>query len=113
MKSLTLLLIILTATANAQDLNSLKGINTTESEIILKEAIKRFVSDQTGKVDTVELKDGQIIYNEEVKTFIYNVNNNTINLPTGLLRLPPESNININSESALFKKVGGDGSGGG
>jgi len=70
------------------------------------------ISTYEGKIDSVELKTGTILYDTEIDSIIYEVNGKKVNLPKAMLKLPQSSSMKLNS-TPLFKKVGGDGSGGG
>ena len=116
----TLLLALSAFTSNAQDYNSIEKVETTEAKVILREEIQKLISTYEGSVDSVELKTGEILYNTEIKSFSYKVNESSYTLPTSLLRLPPSRNITMPSRTTMYaptssamKVVGGDGSGGG
>ena len=123
------LFIALTAfNTNARDYNSVEKIERKDSQIILRKQIQEIVSTHGGSIDLLELKSGEIVYNNELKSFSFTDKDQTITLPMSFLRLPPSSFLKlpvttnsstINSKikmpmtDANMGMVGGDGSGGG
>ena len=105
----------------SQDYNSIQKLNTINKKSISRSQILNIVSDSVGDLDTIELKNGAILYGGEIDSITYEINRHPIELPRKLLRLPPAGTFNLplhypaesNHILNMDRVVGGDGSGGG
>ena len=127
-KVTTLFLALTALSISAQDYNSIAKLEMEDSKIVLRSQIKKIVSTHEGSIDLLELKSGEIVYDNEIRSFSYTKKDQSITLPVSLLRLPPSSflkfqtnthssatstKITMPTTSAKMGMVGGDGSGGG
>jgi hypothetical protein len=113
MKTLTIILmtILILPNADAQNSYSLEKILTHSLSIPLKE-IDVIIKSSTGAIDSIELKDGSIVYDAEINDIIIKLNSTEFKLPVEGFKIPNSSASFIPS-SINIKKIDGDGSGGG
>lgn len=111
-KIFSLLITVLTTNVFAQDYSKVLAIQTIDKEQINRASIFSLAGDRKGRLDLLELKNGSIIYENEIETVTIEFNGEKINLPKSLIKFPASRSMELNA-MPLFRHVGGDGSGGG
>tara|TARA_Y100000389_G_C17248534_1_gene406891 strand:+ start:380 stop:721 length:342 start_codon:yes stop_codon:yes gene_type:complete len=113
MKTLTIILmtILILPNADAQNSYSLEKILTHSLSISLKE-IDVIIKNSTGAIDSIELKDGAIVYDTEINDIIIKLNSTEFKVPVEGFKIP-HSSASFIPNSINIKKIDGDGSGGG
>ena len=99
------------STVYAEKSLSLESINFNTKKI-LAESLRSFHINRKGSLESLELKSGEIIYREEIDQLTVNLENISFNLPAEMIDHIKLDKLALPKE-IHFKKIDGDGSGGG
>ena len=97
--------------AFAENNLSLESFNFNTRKILAK-SLHSFQVDIMGSLESLELKSGEIIYREEIDHITINIENTSFELPPAMIDHIKLDKLILPTEIS-FKKIDGDGSGGG
>ena len=105
MKALITSIILFAFNSYGQDLDSFISINTQKSETLKRSEIEQVESDSQGEVNQIELKNGNILYGDEIQSFNFELNTNLIKIPPTLIKLPPSTIHKLKSASSSTRPM--------
>lgn len=113
MKSLNLLLIVFIIftslkTVKADDKVNVHAFETTSGKFIKSKKIRDLNFDNAGELNSLDLKSGEVIYNEEIKSYLIKFKRNDT-----YYKIPNDSDFFNKYKNIKFSTEGGGSEGGG